>query len=130
MLQRLLELREVVEELEGKYPKGDFGVQRYQWKQMKELERILEKPALATQKFQFEDLTPGHFVYVWELLKEELIEGDFKTSIFAKAIKESMEARETILMNNPFFCAAVFADLHYQCLLNEEQQVLILLINI
>ena len=128
MLQRLLELREVVEELERKYPKGDFGVQRYQWKQMKELESILEKPALATQKFQFEDLTPGHFVYVWELLKEELIESDFKTSIFAKAIKESMEARETILMNNPFFRAAVFADLHYQCLLNKEQQVLILLI--
>ena len=128
MLKRLLELRDVVEELEGKYPKGSFAVQPYQWKQIKELQSILEKPAIATQIFQFEDLTPGHFVYVWELLKEQLMEGDFKKSVFAKAIKHSMETREAILMSNPFFCAAVFADLHYQCLLNEEQQVFFLII--
>ena len=30
MLKRLLELRDVVEELEGKYPKGSFAVQPYQ----------------------------------------------------------------------------------------------------
>ena len=113
MLKRLLELRDVVEELEGKYPKGSFAVQPYQWKQIKELQSILEKPAIATQIFQFEDLTPGHFVYVWELLKEQLMEGDFKKSVFAKAIKHSMETREAILMSNPFFCAEVFADLHY-----------------
>ena len=120
MLKRLLQLREVVEELEGKYPKGKFAVQPYQWKQIKELKSILKKPAIATQMFQFEDLTPGHFVYVWELLKEQLMEGDFKKSAFAKAIKQSMETREAVLMSNPFFCAAVFADLHYQCLLNKE----------
>ena len=60
MLKRLLQLREVVEDLEEKYSKGNFVVQPYQWKQTKELEIILEKPASATQKFQFEDLTPGH----------------------------------------------------------------------
>ena len=64
MLKRLLQLHEVIEELGGKYPKGDFVVQPYQWKQMKELESILEKPAIAIQKFQFEDLTPGDFDYV------------------------------------------------------------------
>ena len=128
MLKRLLELRDVVEELEGKYPKGSFAVQPYQWKQIKELESILEKPAIATQIFQFENLTPGPFVYVRELLKELLMEGDFKKSVFAKAIKHSMETREAILMSNLFFCAAVFADLQYQCLLNEEQQVFFLII--
>ena len=65
MLKRLSELRDVVEELEGKYPKGSFAVQPYQWKQIKELQSILEKPDIAPQIFQFEDLTPGHFVYVW-----------------------------------------------------------------
>ena len=64
MLKRRLQLHEVVEELEEKYAKGNFVVQPYQWKQMKELESILEKPAIATQKFQFEDLTPGDFDYV------------------------------------------------------------------
>ena len=123
----LIQLREVVGELEEKYPKGNFVVQPYQWKQMKKLESILEKPAIVTQKFQFEDLTPGHFVYVWELLKEQLIEGNFKKSAFAQAIKQSMETRESVLMSNPFFCVAVFADLHYQCLLNEEQQVFVLI---
>ena len=128
MLKRLLQLREVVEELEEKYPKGNFVVQPYQWKQMKELGSIIEKPSIATQKFQFKDLTLGHFVYVWELLKEQLIEGDFKKPAFAQAIKQFMEARESVLMSNPyFFCAAVFADLHYQCLLNEEQQVFVLI---
>ena len=60
MLKRLLQLREVVEVLDEKYPKGNFVVEPYQWKEMKELESILEKPAITTQKFQFEDLTPGH----------------------------------------------------------------------
>ena len=53
---------------------------------------------------------PGHFVYVWELLKEQLIEGNFKKSAFAQAIKHSMKTREAVLMNNTFFCAAVFAN--------------------
>ena len=128
IFKRLLESRDVVKELEGKYPKGSFAVQPYQWKQIKELQSILKKPSIATQIFQFEDLTPGHFVYIWELLKEQLMEGDFEKSVLAKAIKHSMEIREAILMTNPFFCAAVFADLHYQCLLNEEQQVFFLII--
>ena len=130
MLNRLLEMRDVLNALEAEFKTRDFTLLNYEWKQIEKLAKILEKPAVATQQFQSQDLTPGNFIYIWEILKEELVSGEFKTSDFGKSIRDSMVHRESLLFDNPFFCAAVFVDVQYQCLLREEQQVFILVFNL
>ena len=89
-----------------------------QWKQVKELEELLEHPFAVTKKLQEEDLTPGIFVKEWKNLMFCLSQ---KGAIFASGIAASMKQREKVLLENKIFLAAVYVDPMHRILLDDQQ---------
>ena len=101
MIQRLFELKPFLVDMAN----PQLMLHESQWKQVKELEELLQHPFAVTKKLQEEDLTPGIFFKEWKNLMFCLFQ---KGALFASGIAASMKQREKVLLENKIFLAAVY----------------------
>ncbi|KAM9307836.1 uncharacterized protein PAF06_011978 [Gastrophryne carolinensis] len=114
MIQRLVELKSYLIDMAN----PQLTLTETQWRQIKELEELLEHPFQVTKKLQAEDLTPGIFLKEWKNLIFRLSQ---KGGIIASGIATSMKEREELLLENNILLAAVYVDPMHRILLNDQQ---------
>ena len=114
IILRLVELRPFLVDMAN----PQLMLHESQWKQVKELEELLEHSFAVTKKLQEEDLTPGIFVKEWKNLMFCLSQ---KGALFASGIAASMKQREKVLLENKIFLAAVYVDPMHRILLDDQQ---------
>lgn len=118
MLDRVLLLKSFVNESVEIYQKG-INITAPQWKQIQELRDMLKKSYEVTKKMQMEDLTPGYFYRKWSGLQSMM---EVHSGIIADIIFASMKKRESELMNNSLFVAAIYLDVTSMDLLTPPQK--------
>nr|XP_057906399.1 uncharacterized protein LOC131103824 [Doryrhamphus excisus] len=116
MVNRLLELREVVQDYAAVAP--DLHLSDEKWQRIQQLADVLKDPYIVTIRLQSSELTPGTFLKEWLKLRDGL---EKKGGIGA-AIASSMRGREETLLESDAVLAAVFADARYRILLGERLQ--------
>ena len=79
----------------------------YQWNEVKQLEKLLRHPFLATKQMQSAHLTPGSFYKERKTLIFKLSHIGGK---LADAIRASMQHREAKLMNNDVILSSIYVD--------------------
>lgn len=95
----------------------DGNLTEAQWQELEGLKALLHPFYISTIKIQKEDLTPGEFLAEWRYLK------NFVTSrggLIAEGIKLSMERRESWLLKNKVFLAAIYVDPKYRILIKDS----------
>ena len=118
MIERLLELRPIVQECEGLGNK-EMKLLPIQWEELGRLKNLLGKGFEVTKKLQFSDCSPGYFYRKWSglVLYYERTGVD---SALAKEIARSMRRREQKLLSDDLLLAAVLIDVkHAECLLDQ-----------
>ena len=118
MIERLLELRPIVQECEGLGNK-EMKLLPIQWEELGRLKNLLGKGFEVTKKLQFSDCSPGYFYRKWSglVLYYERTGVD---SPLAKEIARSMRRREQKLLSDDLLLAAVLIDVkHAECLLDQ-----------
>lgn len=113
-LNRLLELKEAVEDLAG----PQTHLNEDEWAGVADLRKILAIPYQATLRMQRETMTPGEFLKEWRhaYFKLEQVEGNL-----AAAMRAALLRRESRLLESRMILAAVFADARYRTLLTLDQ---------
>lgn len=114
MVQRLLELRAVLEDIDNPL----LSLTEIQWQSANELEELLRPSYTVTKKLQAEDLTAGEFLFEWKKLIFDMTK---KGGLIAEGIVNSMNRREPQLTDNDILLASVFVDPKHRILLDEEQ---------
>ncbi|XP_073409851.1 uncharacterized protein [Dendrobates tinctorius] len=107
MIERLLELKPFLTDMANP-----------QWTQVAELKELLNHPFTVTKKLQAEDLTPGIFIREGKNLLFCLSQ---RGGLIADRISASMKRRETQLLENKIFLAAVYVDPSHRILLDDQQ---------
>ncbi|XP_073510784.1 uncharacterized protein [Phyllobates terribilis] len=114
MIERLLELKPFLIDMANPQVTLNEG----QWTQVAELKELLNHPFTVTKKLQAEDLTPGIFIREWKNLLFCLSQ---RGGLIADGNSASMKRRETQLLENKMFLAAVYVDPSHRILLDDQQ---------
>ncbi|XP_073415086.1 uncharacterized protein [Dendrobates tinctorius] len=114
MIERLLELKPFLTDMANPQVTLNEG----QWTQVAELKELLNHPFTVTKKLQAEDLTPGIFIREWKNLLFCLSQ---RGGLTADGISASMKWRETQILENKIFLAAVYVDPSHHILLDDQQ---------
>jgi len=115
MLQRLLELKSCLIDMAN----PDVSLTDQQWKQVQEIESLLQHLYAVTKNLQSNDLTPGSFFKQWKMILFRLSQTD---GSLARDVLQSMQRREQLLLQNKILVAGIYVDPRYRILLNEEEQ--------
>ena len=91
------------------------------WVAAHDLTECLKPVYEATMAFHFRKLTAGEFFGQWLKCKIQL-QRSGATSSLSMAMLHAMESRETSLLSNAAFVAAVYVDPRYQVLLKHPQR--------
>lgn len=112
MLECLLSLRDCC-------TSGDLYMSDEMWDEIFLLLKALVPARKATKLLQHEQLIFGDLFKIWMdcILATEKIR-----TPFAKKLVASLENRQKQLFNNDIFVAAIYLDVRFQSILNEEQQ--------
>lgn len=116
MIKRLLQLKELVQDLAAASPELVLGEE--DWEKLDALATTLQQPYDVTIRLQSANITPGSFLKEWSALKKFLQK---QTTPLAIPIASSMERREEMLFDNDLFLAAILVDARYRILLNVNQ---------
>ncbi|XP_073410249.1 uncharacterized protein [Dendrobates tinctorius] len=114
MIERLLELKPFLIDMAN----PQVTLNKGQWTQVAELKELLNHPFTVTKKLQAEDLTPGIFIREWKNLLFCLSQ---RGGLIADGISASKKRRETPLLENNIFLAAVYVDPSHRILLDDQQ---------
>ena len=116
MLNRIIDLRAIVDEYATCGRNDDLKMTVYQWQQAIQLRDLLKKAFEVTKKLQYADISPGYFYRKWDGLR---LFYDLHGSVLGEEIAKAMKKREADLFGSGVLLAAVHLDVRNRELLPE-----------